>query len=259
MPRAVVCGRTSPPRSFSSWTNSRTRRYRSSTAEAVGQTEGDRSTAATAELTHPRDLGARRGVRPRNRARPTRGALRTRRAPTARARRRTRAARRAWPRCPARAARRARGGASVREVEMPNAPAPIASSTRALMAAHVVVGSRRLVEAALAHGVHPHRAVAHHAADVDALRPTLDLARGTRRRSPTPRTGPRGCSTRGCPRPTPSSRRGSARSFGPARGEGHAAVAEHDRGDAVPARRATPRGPRPAGRRGACGCRRSRG
>ena len=81
------------------------------------------------------------------------------------------------------------------------------------------------------------RAVADHAADVDALRQRVDRARGTRRRSPSPNA-----------RPSRMLRGGDVLDRlhepgepvglpGAHRCERHAAVAEHDRGDAVPARR----------------------
>ena len=108
-----------------------------------------------------------------------------------------------------------------------------------------VLGRGRLVAGApLAHHVGPHGAVGHLGADVDGLGQAVDARRGTRGRSPTPHWMPADRAAPGMSS-TPSIRPMShSCAVGRARGEADAAVAHHDGGDAVPARRRQQRVPR---------------
>ena len=100
----------------------------------------------------------------------------------------------------------------------------------------VVVGGRLLAEAPFAHGVVPQRAVADHPADVDALRHAVDRAEVLAVGLPVPREPFE--DARGRDVLHRLHQRGEPRLVAPAhRRERHAAVAEHDRGHAVPARR----------------------
>ena len=110
----------------------------------------------------------------------------------------------------ARSARRARGGAASASVDQPSAPAPSAPRRASVVmrSSSSSPGTAPFVEAALAHRVVAERGVPDHAADVHPERRAAEPARGTRRRSPSPTADRRGCSEPGCPRPTPSSRRG---------------------------------------------------
>ena len=236
MPRAVVCGRSSPPAAASSSTSSRIARYSSGPDVALRETERHRPPGAPVDLGHPVHLGARAfvvGARPLEPRRDLEHALAV---PAEHVGDREQLVVRR-PTCPARDGRRGRGAAACATSRSRARPRPSPRRRARVIARDVVVGRGRLVEAALAHRVVAHRAVADHAADVDALRACGRSRRGTRRRSPSPTPAPRGCSRRGCPRPTPSARRASARSPGAHGRERDAAVAEHDRRDAVPARR----------------------
>ena len=130
-----------------------------------------------------------------------------------RARRRSRTARRSSAQVPGTERPSGTRCSSVRLTSRSRArPRPSPRRRASAIARDVVVGGGLLVDRALAHHVVAHRAVPDHAADVDALRQPVDRVEVLAVGLASPTRGRRGCSPRGCPRPTPSARRGTSRS-----------------------------------------------
>ena len=207
MPRAVVWGRTLAPAALRSLTQLEHAPVEVVAAVAVGQAEGQRPARRPSVISASRSISARvlRCSR-RCRARPGGARPRTRPAGGGPGPRRWPAARRRRPRCRGPAARRAPGAAAcarsrsrARRRRWPRRPG---AHMRSMSSAR----GRLLAQAALAHGVDPHRAVADHAADVDALGPALDRVEVLAVARPVPGQALHDRSRPGCPRPTPSSR-----------------------------------------------------
>ena len=208
MPRAVVCGRSSPPAAASSSTSSRISRNSSGPALLCASPNVTGRSGAPVDLGHP--VHSRRAcLRSSSPGRSNRGATSYTPLPCRPSTSAIASSSRSSAHVPGTGRPSGTRCSSVRDVEKPSAPARHRLVDEVAHRRDVVVGRRRLVEAALAHRVVAHRAVPDHAADVDALRHAVDRARGTRRRSPSPRRALEDARRPGCPRPTPSARRAS--------------------------------------------------
>ena len=151
MPRAVVCGRSSPPLAASSSTKLEDLAVQLGAEVALREAERHRPAGAPVDLGHPVHLGARAlvvGARALEARRDLVHAAPCRPSTSAIA-----SSSRSSAHVPGTGRPSGTRCSSVRDVEKPSAPAAIASSTSSAHRRDVVVGCGLLVEAAFAHRV----------------------------------------------------------------------------------------------------------